>query len=132
MRFAFDAYSYEMPEGGCAFTEAPLDGAKRELAEETGLRADNWHEVLRLTTSNSVTDEMAICFIATGLFEGGNDPDPTEVITSVRLPFKTALKSAMCGEITDALTVATLLRAYQMGHDGELGDGFKALLRTGD
>jgi 8-oxo-dGTP pyrophosphatase MutT (NUDIX family) len=132
MRFAFDAYSFEMPEGGCAFSESPIDGAKRELAEEAGIKADNWREVLRLTTSNSVTDEMAVCYLATGLSEGRGEPDPTEVITTVRLPFKTALRSAICGEITDALTVATLLRAYQMVHDGELGEALTSAIMTGE
>jgi len=132
MRFAFDAYSFEMPEGGCDFDEPPLVGAQRELAEETGLQAHDWLEVLRLTTSNSVTDEMAICYVATGLSHGESKPDPTEVITTVRLPFKTALKSAIVGEITDALTVATLLRVNQMLHDGAFDQALTKALTTGD
>src|SRR5262249_4307897 len=56
-RFAFMDYSWELPEGGSPRGEDPLEGARRELAEETGLKAAEWRKVLQAQLSNSVTDE---------------------------------------------------------------------------
>ncbi len=66
-RFPFGDYSWEIPEGGGPMGEDPLDGAKRELAEEAGLAASEWREIMRIQLSNSVTDELAIGYLATGL-----------------------------------------------------------------
>lgn len=121
-RLPFGDYSWEIPEGGGPLTEAPLAGAKRELLEETGLVAAEWREVLRMQLSNSVTDELAIGFIATGLSPGGaaEETDETEDIAHARVPFREALDAAMAGHVTDALTVAMLLRAYHMASEGAL------------
>ena len=61
-RFPVNQYSWELPEGGGPLDSAPLDSAKRELLEETGLKAGKWTEILRLHLSNSVCDEEAIVF----------------------------------------------------------------------
>lgn len=121
-RLPFSDYSWEIPEGGGPLAEDPLDGAKRELLEETGLVAAEWREVLRLQLSNSVTDELAIGYLATGLTQAEEEPrgDETEDIVRVRVPFREALDAAMAGHISDALTVAMLLRAYHMAHEGAL------------
>lgn len=116
-RFALANYSWEMPEGGAPYDEDPLEGAKRELAEEAGLAAKTWREVLRMELSNSVTDERAICWLAWDLSEVAKDPDPTEVIAMVRVPFITLIREIDRGAIRDALTVATALRAYHMAKE---------------
>lgn len=113
-RFALMNYVWEMPEGGAPFDEDPLDGVKRELAEEAGLAAGTWREVLRMELSNSVTDERAIAWLAWDLSEVPVDPDPTEVIVRVRVPFMTLLAEIDRGAVRDAFTVATALRAYHM------------------
>lgn len=124
-RLPFAEYSWEIPEGGGPLDEDPLDGAKRELLEETGLVAADWREVLRLQLSNSVSDELAICFLATGLSEGefAAHGDDTEDIVRVRAPFREVLDAAMAGYISDSLTVAMLLRVHHMAHTGLLPDG---------
>ena len=66
-RFPCGDYSWELPEGGSPLGEDPLEGARRELAEETGLAAVEWREVLRTQLSNSVTDERMIGYLALGL-----------------------------------------------------------------
>ena len=121
-RFPLGDYSWELPEGGAPLDEDPLDGAKRELAEETGLAAADWREILRTQLSNSVTDERMIGYLATGLSEasGGHHADDTEAIASVRAPFREALDAAMAGHIVDMLTVAMLLRGYHMAREGAL------------
>ena len=119
-RFALADYSWEIPEGGGPMGEAPLTGAKRELREETGLVAADWREVLRLQLSNSVTDETAVGFIATGLSQADSDPDETEAFQIAKVPFQEALDLVFRGMIVDVLTVAMLLRAYHMAREGEL------------
>ncbi|MET3528101.1 NUDIX hydrolase [Phenylobacterium koreense] len=121
-RFPFADYSWEIPEGGGPRGEDPLEGARRELAEEAGLEAASWQEVLRVQLSNSVTDELAIGYLATGLRPCANPPerDETEDIALVRAPFREVLDAAMNGHLRDALTVAMLLRAYHMAREGHL------------
>lgn len=119
-RFIFDAWSWEMPEGGVPLDEDPLEGAKRELKEETGLRAAEWREVLRMQLSNSVTDEQAICFLAWDLESGEAAPDATEALRLERRPFAEVLDAALSGAVQDSLTVATLLRTHHMAVTGEL------------
>lgn len=123
-RFPFGDYSWEIPEGGGPKGEDPLDGARRELAEEAGLAAAEWREILRVQLSNSVTDELAVGFLATGLSPtgGGDQADDTEDFALARVPFREALDAAMAGHIRDALTVAMLLRAYHMAREGLLSD----------
>jgi 8-oxo-dGTP pyrophosphatase MutT (NUDIX family) len=117
-RYVAHAYSWELPEGGGGLDVDPLDSAKRELAEETGLIAADWREVLRFDLSNSVTDERGYGYIATGLTQGPTAPDETEVIRLARVPFLDALEQATNGNIRDMLTVAVLLRAYHMAQTG--------------
>src|SRR5690349_19948398 len=69
-RYPLGEYSWEMPEGGGPLDEDPLEAAKRELQEETGLTAQRWHRIGRIHTSTSVTDEEGFIFLAQGLQQG--------------------------------------------------------------
>ena len=119
-RLPFGAYSWELPEGGAPLYEDPLEGAKRELAEETGLVAAAWREVMRTQLSNSVTDERMIGFLATELSPsaGVHAADETEAIAIARAPFREVLDAAVAGYLPDMLTVAMLLRAHHMAVEG--------------
>lgn len=119
-RFPLDNYSWEIPEGGSPKSDTPLDGAKRELKEETGLTAQHWREILQAETSNSVTDEQAFGFLAWDLEEGEQELDGTEVIDRKRLPFMAALGMAVAGEIRDLPSVAMILKAHYMAETGQL------------
>lgn len=121
-RFPLGDYTWELPEGGAPLGEDPLEGAKRELAEETGLAAAEWREVMRTQLSNSVTDERMIGYVALGLSpaQSGHEADDTEAIALIRVPFREALDAAMAGYLPDMLTVAMLLRGYHMAREGSL------------
>jgi 8-oxo-dGTP pyrophosphatase MutT (NUDIX family) len=120
-RFPFGAYSWEMPEGGSLPPEIPLEGCKRELAEEAGLHASDWREVIRLQLSNASSNEVAVCYLATGLSPTrAASIDHTEDLAIARVPFREALAAALQGHIQDAMTVATLLRVHHMAVMGEL------------
>ena len=111
-RYAIEQYSWEVPEGGCPEAEIPLDAAKRELKEETGLIADKWSLLMpEVYLSNSVSDEKAMAFLATELSQGDCEPEHTEQLQLKRIPLSEAVKMVREGEITDALSVLALLRA---------------------
>jgi 8-oxo-dGTP pyrophosphatase MutT (NUDIX family) len=109
-RYTLGEYSWELPMGGAPLDEAPLSAAKRELKEETGLTAERWSEVMRLHTSNSITDEVGIVFVAEGLTEGETEFEETEDLEIRKLPLDAAVQLVNDGEITDAVSVAAILR----------------------
>jgi ADP-ribose pyrophosphatase len=109
-RYALDAYSWEIPEGGVPDGETALEGARRELLEETGVVAADWRELARAHLSNSVSDELAVLYLATGLTEGAAAPDGTEDLARRWVPFEEVLAMILDGRITDAMTVIAVER----------------------
>ena len=112
-RYTLGQYSWELPMGGATTDESRLDAAKRELKEETGLSAVHWRKLMHLHTSNSITDEEARVYLATGLQKGEPDFEETENIEIRRLPLTKAVAMATNGTITDAISVAALLWMQQ-------------------
>jgi 8-oxo-dGTP pyrophosphatase MutT (NUDIX family) len=119
-RFPLEAYSWEIPEGGGPLGEEPLATAKRELLEETGLVADRWELIVHLHLSNSVSDEYGMVFLARGLQQREAEPEETEQLTVMRLPFETAYRMVKNHEITDSLSVAAIQKIKLMMLEGEL------------
>jgi len=113
-RYTLGTYSWEIPTGGAPLSEAPLDAAKRELKEETGLSANRWTEILKLHTSNSITDEVGLVYLAEDLAHGETDFDDTEQLAVRKISLDDALAMVDRNEITDAITIAALLRLYRM------------------
>lgn len=119
-RFPLGRYSWEIPEGGAEPGEDALECARRELEEETGLSAQTYRPVLEMDLSNSLTDERAMLFLATGLREGVSRPEPVEVLKRRTAPFAEVLARVADGRIRDSLTVAAVLRAHHMAVTGQL------------
>lgn len=119
-RFPLDEYSWEIPEGGCPVGMDPLEGAQRELLEETGLLAHSWEKVMDMHLSNSVSDEHAIVYLAWNVEQKTPAPEETELLELKRLPFEEAYEMVEAGEITDAISVAAILKVKLMLNDGRI------------
>lgn len=113
-RFVPNQESIEIPEGGGKLDTDPLLSAQRELKEETGLTASNWEFLLELHLSNSVTDERALVYLAKGLHQGAAELEETEDITVIKLPLKEAYQMVKENKITDAISVAAILKLQLM------------------
>ncbi len=116
-RYPLDEYSWEIPEGGASPELPPVEGARRELREETGYAADGWRQLCRLSLSNSVTDERGALFLATGLHPGESDPEPSEDLTVRWATLEEILAEIATGSIHDVLTIAAI-GLYAAGQRG--------------
>jgi ADP-ribose pyrophosphatase len=109
-RFPLDSYSWEMPEGGGPVGTDPLESAKRELLEETGLKASQWTEIQRMHLSNSVSNELSIIYLARDLAQFEAEPEDTEQLIINKVSFAEVYRMVCEGEITDSMTVAAVLK----------------------
>lgn len=109
-RYPLGEYSWEIPEGGCSDGEQPLDAARRELAEETGLTAARYELLLTSHLSNSVSDEHATVYRATGLTPGHARPEGTERLEVRRVRLEEAFAMLRRGEITDSMSIMAILQ----------------------
>ena len=119
-RFVLDAYSWEIPEGGGDPALPPVGSARRELLEETGLVAAEWLPLMEMHLSNSVSDERAYIFLARGLEQREAEPEETEQLVVRKLPFEEAYRMVETGEITDSMSVASILKVKLMLVQGQL------------
>ncbi len=113
-RYTMGEYTWEIPEGGCPKHEETLVAAQRELQEEVGLEAQQWEVLQRLQLSNSVTDETAVIYLATELSVVDQALEDSEDIEVMKLPLTEAIAMVDRGEITDAISVAALLRLARL------------------
>ena len=90
------------------FDEEPEAAARRELSEETGYGGGTWRELCRADLSNSVTDEVAVLFVATGLEAGPASPEGTEQLQLRWVALEEAMAMIRRGEISDAMTILAI------------------------
>lgn len=109
-RYTLDEYAWEIPMGGGPHSVDILDSAKRELKEETGLTAVKWTQIMRIHTSNSVTDEEGFVFLAEELTHGETEFEETEQLQVKKIKLVDAIQMVMDGTITDAISIAGLLK----------------------
>lgn len=119
-RYPINQYSWEIPEGGGKWDIEPLESAKRELLEETGITAKKWTKILEMHLSNSASDEFCILYIAQELSFGAAEPEDTEQLEVKKLPFDELYKMVEDGKITDSLTVAAVLKVKLMMLEGKI------------
>jgi 8-oxo-dGTP pyrophosphatase MutT (NUDIX family) len=119
-RYPINQYTWEIPEGGGKIGVDPLDSAKRELKEETGITAKKWIKIQEMHLSNSATDEFCILYLAQNLKLGKSKPGPDEKLKVVKLPFEEVYKMVLNGKITDSLTVTAVLKVKILISEGKI------------
>lgn len=122
-RYPINEYSWEIPEGGGDRNIEPLESAKRELKEETGISAGKWTKIQEMHLSNSASDEFCILYIAQDLTFGESHPEDDEQLDVRKLHFDELYKMVVDGEITDSLTVAAVLKVKIMLLEGKFETG---------
>jgi len=110
-RHAWDESSWEVPAGTFNDGEEPLECAKRELAEETGLVAARYTSLGAVHGAAFLTGR-AHMFLAESISETERSPETYEQDMEVRrLPFRDALEAALSGQIVHSGSVTALSRA---------------------
>jgi len=118
-RYVSGVYTWELVRGAGPLNTDPLETARKELLEETGLVAERWLEVFRLMASPGITDERAPCFLAWNLTQHRAQPDPEETLSRRRIHFADAVAGCLSGEIVDGPSAATILAVYALVLRGE-------------
>jgi len=90
------------------------------LLEETGLVAKEWKQILQMHLSNSVSDEYCEVFVAQALQQQIAMPEETEQLTIQKLPFEKLYQMTMQGKITDAVSVAAIMKVKLLLLEGAL------------
>lgn len=116
-RLAADDALLEIPAGGLDLTgdgskEDPAVAARRELEEETGVRAGSWRKLGAFYSAPGFTDELMHLYLATDLSPAGDDgrlgPDEDERLILEWRPWREAVAAAEAGEIRDAKSIVGL------------------------
>ena len=112
-RHALKKYIWEIPAGTLDPQEEIINCAKRELIEETGYSAAQWHRLGEITPEPGYSDERIHIFLATELQPADQNLDEDEVIQVQAVDFLKALEMMGDGEIQDAKSIAGLFLASQ-------------------
>ena len=114
-RVALDTFTWEIPAGKLdSMSEDPLDCAKRELEEETGLRAANWRRLSHVITTPGFCTEQISIYLATELSQHEAHADQDEFLRLQKMPLDEAVNRVMAGEFRDAKTCLGLLMAARV------------------
>ena len=115
-RYVFGRTLLEIPAGKREPGEDPLTTARRELREETGLKAEHMEKLSHIVTTPGFCTEKIGLYLATGLSQHEDHPDEDEFLRVTRIPLKEAVQRVMNGEFQDAKTALGLLMAWQKLH----------------
>ena len=108
-RHAANRFLWELPAGKIDAGEEPLEGAKRELAEETGYRAKKWRPLVEYYASPGFLGEAMKVFLAEGLQAGDPRPEADEDIELRLVKLSDILKMIEKGAIEDGKTLTSVL-----------------------
>lgn len=101
----------ELPGGGMDH-DRPLQAAKRELYEETGITAGHWHRVASINPLAGNSSEIKHIYLARQLELTHEHPQHEEDISKLRtVPFATVIEDIRNGRLTDGQSITALCMA---------------------
>lgn len=109
-KYAIDRVSIEVVSGGIEPDEEPVSAAIRELREEAGLTASEWHPLGFVDPFTTMLRCPNYMFLARGLEHVGHDHEEGEVMDILRVPFEEAYEMVLSGQITHATSCVTIFR----------------------
>jgi ADP-ribose pyrophosphatase len=112
-RHALKRYIWEIPAGTLDPRESVAACARRELAEETGYSAGEWHQMGEITPVPGYSNERIHLFLASNLAPAHQKLDPDEVLAIHRVPLAKAVQMIAGGDIQDAKSICGLLLAQK-------------------
>ena len=120
-RHAVGKTIWEIPAGTFNAGETPLDCAQRELPEETGYSAAQWHPLGEILPIPGHSDKRVHLFLATDLRRGGQNLDADEIVDVTPVTFDDAMAMIVSGKIMDAKSICALFKAQQviLGNSGD-------------
>ena len=120
-RYAHSKVLLEIPAGKLDAGESFLDGAKRELFEETGIVAKDYKFLGEIYTTPAFVDEVIYMYLATGLeYSSEQHLDEDEFLNVEKIPLKELVRMTMCGEIRDAKTQVAVLKVAALVDKNEI------------
>jgi ADP-ribose pyrophosphatase len=111
-RHAIREFIWEIPAGTLDPEESPINCAKRELIEEIGYSADDWHQLGTITPLPGCTNERIHIFLASELKPAKQDLDADEMLNVHKMELSKALQMILNGEIQDGKTISGLFLAF--------------------
>lgn len=118
-RYVFSRVLEEIPAGKLEPGEDPREAALRELREETGATPERFTDLGPLIVSPGAYGEVLYLYLAEGLDIGAQSPDEDEFLDVDKTPFDEMVRRVLDGELTDAKTVAGILKVYALRTRGK-------------
>jgi ADP-ribose pyrophosphatase len=108
-RHAAEGFIWEVPAGRLDAGESPEACARRELEEETGMRAREIQRRTTIYTTPGFTDERIHLFLAHGLEEGSHHREADEFMELHTLRWSEVLELARSGQLQDGKSLVSVL-----------------------